>query len=307
MNHNFANNLRCLRQKKHYTQEQVAEKLGVSIQSVSRWECGTTYPDIMLLPELARLYDVLVDDLYRDKQAAYDNYAQRLFAVYESSREPEDYILAYREFQKLIRSNQETAEDLRLFGILHQYMMNFCKKKALSVFDTAENRCQAEERELQLAIKQQRQSLLASIGEGKACVEKQRTKVENGSTDVQDWILLLGALSWMKQFNDAYQWFLKAKELFPDEKLIYVFGGDACGELGKNDEAFQYWDKALSLDSRLYDVRFSKGFFYEKLGDYQKALDMWQEIVDMLRKDGFEAELEYPMRLAKQCEEKLNR
>lgn len=40
MNQNFANNLRLLRQKKQYTQEQVAEKLGVSVQSVSRWECG---------------------------------------------------------------------------------------------------------------------------------------------------------------------------------------------------------------------------------------------------------------------------
>ena len=99
MNQNFANNLRLLRQKKQYTQEQVAEKLGVSVQSVSRWECGTTYPDIMLLPELARLYDVLVDDLYRDKRTAYDNYAQRLFAVYEASREPRTTFLLIESFR----------------------------------------------------------------------------------------------------------------------------------------------------------------------------------------------------------------
>ena len=37
------------------TQENVAEYLGVSIPAVSKWENGTTYPDIMLLPALARL------------------------------------------------------------------------------------------------------------------------------------------------------------------------------------------------------------------------------------------------------------
>ena len=48
------------------TQEQVADKLGISAQSVSRWETNATFPDILLLPEIARLYDVLVDDLFRE-------------------------------------------------------------------------------------------------------------------------------------------------------------------------------------------------------------------------------------------------
>lgn len=37
------------------TQENIAEYLGVSIPAVSKWENGTTYPDITLLPGLARL------------------------------------------------------------------------------------------------------------------------------------------------------------------------------------------------------------------------------------------------------------
>ena len=40
MNDNFSKNLRKLRLEKKLTQEQVAEKLGVSAQSVSRWETG---------------------------------------------------------------------------------------------------------------------------------------------------------------------------------------------------------------------------------------------------------------------------
>ncbi|MBP3577888.1 MAG: helix-turn-helix transcriptional regulator, partial [Lachnospiraceae bacterium] len=82
MNDTFSKNLRKLRQEKQMTQEQVAEKIGVSAQSVSRWETGATFPDILLLPELAKLYGVLVDDLFKERPEGYKNYANRLFAVY---------------------------------------------------------------------------------------------------------------------------------------------------------------------------------------------------------------------------------
>ena len=61
----LAANLRKLRLDQAMTQEQIAEKLGVSAQSVSRWENAATLPDVMLLPDIAKLYGVLVDDLFK--------------------------------------------------------------------------------------------------------------------------------------------------------------------------------------------------------------------------------------------------
>lgn len=43
----FSQNLRRLRLEKNLTQEQLANILGVSVQSVSRWECGNTLPDVI--------------------------------------------------------------------------------------------------------------------------------------------------------------------------------------------------------------------------------------------------------------------
>ena len=57
----IAENLKALRKKKEWTQEEMAERLAVSPQSVSKWERGDTYPDITLLPALANLYKVSVD------------------------------------------------------------------------------------------------------------------------------------------------------------------------------------------------------------------------------------------------------
>ncbi|MBQ8368563.1 MAG: helix-turn-helix transcriptional regulator [Clostridia bacterium] len=55
--------LRTMRKAADYTQEQLAEFLGISSQAVSRWETGATSPDISLLPQLAELFRVTVDEL----------------------------------------------------------------------------------------------------------------------------------------------------------------------------------------------------------------------------------------------------
>ncbi len=43
----FCENLKKYRLSKNYTQEQVANHLNVNVQTVSRWECGTTLPDVL--------------------------------------------------------------------------------------------------------------------------------------------------------------------------------------------------------------------------------------------------------------------
>ena len=55
--------IRTLRLQKAMTQEQLAERLGISYQSVSRWENGVTYPDIEFLPTIAKLFSVSTDYL----------------------------------------------------------------------------------------------------------------------------------------------------------------------------------------------------------------------------------------------------
>jgi len=55
--------LKLLRKEKHLTQEQLAEQLGVSNRTVSRWENGNNMPDISLLSEIAEFYDVSIPEL----------------------------------------------------------------------------------------------------------------------------------------------------------------------------------------------------------------------------------------------------
>ena len=56
---NIARNLTTLRQLNKYSQEDVAEQIGVSRQAVAKWESGESVPDIVNCDALARLYSVI--------------------------------------------------------------------------------------------------------------------------------------------------------------------------------------------------------------------------------------------------------
>ncbi len=53
-----------LRRERDMTQEALASLVGVSAQTVSKWECGTTMPDILLLPVLAEIFETSIDALF---------------------------------------------------------------------------------------------------------------------------------------------------------------------------------------------------------------------------------------------------
>lgn len=59
----IADNIVRLRHDKKITQEQLAEFIGITKSSVSKWETGQSIPDIALLPQLAAFFDVTVDEL----------------------------------------------------------------------------------------------------------------------------------------------------------------------------------------------------------------------------------------------------
>lgn len=62
----FCEKLIQLRKQKGYSQENLAERLGVSRQAVSRWENGETTPDMSVLIKICEVYNISADYLIRD-------------------------------------------------------------------------------------------------------------------------------------------------------------------------------------------------------------------------------------------------
>lgn len=77
-----------LRRKKGLTQEQLAERLGVSAPAVSKWETDNSYPDITLLCPLARALGTNVDTLLRfEEQLSGEAVAEKVNAIIEAARQ----------------------------------------------------------------------------------------------------------------------------------------------------------------------------------------------------------------------------
>ncbi len=57
-------NIRRLRIGQGMTQSDLAKSLGVSVQAVSKWERGYSYPDMSLLLPIVKIFDVTLDELF---------------------------------------------------------------------------------------------------------------------------------------------------------------------------------------------------------------------------------------------------
>lgn len=300
----FTKNLKRFRVAKNMTQEQLANALGVSPQTVSRWECGTTLPDVSILPELARLYCVTIDDLYRETSVAYDNYAARLCSVYEATRQPEDYLRAEQEYRKLLKSGNFTNEDLRSYGILHQYMMSYCMEKAEELFDRVLKQGSMREPETYWSVMRQKTYFLHQIGRNQETIDRFLPLVRSGSKEVQDWVCLIQGYHFAEEYDIALGWAEKAEQHFPDNACLHIYYGDLCKAVGQIDEAFHHWKRARELEPDWMSAAYSMGFCFEELGEYEQAYAVWMDITDWLVNRGYEAEVAFPRERARFCKEK---
>ena len=61
MNLLIGENIKRIRRERDLTQEEVAAHLGISFQSISKWERGETLPDTAILPDLANVLETTTD------------------------------------------------------------------------------------------------------------------------------------------------------------------------------------------------------------------------------------------------------
>ncbi len=115
--------LKDLRKANSMTQEQVAEALNVSFQSISRWENGLSYPDITLVPVIARLFAVSTDTLFDMDTTERERTRERYEAAYKEHRQNGN-LPACRDIMQ---------EALEQFPRDHHIMMNLAE--ALHLFE----------------------------------------------------------------------------------------------------------------------------------------------------------------------------
>jgi len=75
------NQIACLRKQKGFTQEELAEKLGVSAQAISKWENGHSLPETALLPLLAAFFACSIDSIllpFSAQDSVFDDFVRNI-------------------------------------------------------------------------------------------------------------------------------------------------------------------------------------------------------------------------------------
>ena len=92
-------NIKIIRKNKGYSQEELASKLHVTRQTISKWETGQSVPDANLLKQLSVIFDVSVSELM-------DGNAERILEneviVEQLSRVNENLVLAHKRFSRIV-------------------------------------------------------------------------------------------------------------------------------------------------------------------------------------------------------------
>lgn len=74
----FGDNLRNLRKSKNLSQEDLSERVGVSRQSVSKWESGAAYPEMNNLLILCKIFNCRINDLLSEKIEDFDSFDEEV-------------------------------------------------------------------------------------------------------------------------------------------------------------------------------------------------------------------------------------
>ncbi len=101
----IAQKIKKYRRERELTQDALASALGVSPQSVSKWECGDGYPDITLLPSIANYFEITVDELIgNDEISAEEDIKKNYFRVHPTLDKDAALQLALKYNQKYPRN-----------------------------------------------------------------------------------------------------------------------------------------------------------------------------------------------------------
>lgn len=340
----FGGRIKTLRLSKSMTQEQLAQRLRVSPQAVSKWENGVTLPDIQLLPELSILLGASIDALFSmtdDKRMErIDNmlWDQRFLSreefeteerfLKDKCLEPDAQaratLLLAELYCKRAREYRELASPLarKAIGLLPEY--DKAAHTALfeaegGVFpdwnDVNHHRTIAFYQDFIARHPSQRRAylwlldLLIDDGrcpEARKYLEKMNRLGESYHSD-----LYLGMILEKEgKPEEAAACWERMTQKDPDNWQSWFARADRLAKRCAYPEAIALYEKALALSSRprFTDPVNAIAQLYEIQGQYEKAIEFYQKEIELVREDWNETQgeaIDEPLRNIARLKEKM--
>ena len=272
----IGNRIRKFRYKASLTQEQLAEKLGVSAQAVSKWENSAAMPDIVLLPELAEIFGVSIDELF-------DLTAEQKLRRIENRMEMQDELLpdVFREYEEFLREQMEGGEHKQkatglLAHLYHHRIESFARKAAFYAREAI--RMAPEKKDCQWILQKAEGSAAWdwNTANHSRTIDFYKKVIEEDSIEPQTplpYFYLIDNLIADHRTKEAAE-YLKRFAQLPAHRPFMVPVYEAAIALAEFDErkADAIMEKALEDFARETAMLFEAAQYYARKCDYEKAI-----------------------------------
>ena len=269
--------IRQLRFKAGLTQEQLSEKLGVSPQSVSKWETAAAMPDITALPLLAETFGVSIDELF-------DLTAEQRLNRIENRMDVEDELPpdVFREYEEFLKEQlgdrEKRARALSLIARLYHHRMEADAKK-VSLYARESIWTEPGKKDCQWLL-QKAEGHAAwdwnAANHGRA-VEFYREVIRGDEKTALPYYYLIDNLIADRRAGEAREYLRRLAQL-PDHKPFMIPVYEAAIALAEYDErkADSVMEKALSEHGNDTDLLFEAAQYYARKCDYEKAIGYYE-------------------------------
>jgi len=315
--------IRQLRYKAGLTQEQLADKLGIGPQSISKWENAASMPDITTLPLLAETFGISIDELFDLSSEQRLNRIENSLDINEEL--PQDL---FREYEDFLKTQLDDAQNKKratgMLAYLYWHRMNSNAQKAARYAKDV-IRMAPGEKDCQwvLARAEGHASWDWNIANHTKAIEFWRGIVEENPDVRLPYLYLIDNLLADHRAGEAENYLERAARL-PDARPVIVQVYRAHIALARYDEktadgiiedlvaahsedsgclfeCAQYYAKKCSYTHaiELYERSFEKetrrprysdelmgiADIYEIMGEYGKAAETYDRIIDLLENE----------------------
>lgn len=320
MNIQIGKKIRSLRLAGSMTQEQLADRLGVTPQAISKWESGTNLPDITCLPQLSVIFGVSIDALF---DLTDESKLERLDNMLEDTR-----FLTQQEFSHAEAYLKDCLGKPALAGEATLLLAKLYNKRAREYRELATPLARKalellpERTDAHNAIFEAENGPLSdwNCANHHGLIQFYKQVVKNHPDDIRNYFWLLDLLiadgrteeardyaAKMKQVKATYHyplymghickadcdlpgalgWWEQMTKDYPDSWNVWAQYGDCMAQLCRYEEAILAYKKAVPLREkpRFIDCEEAAAHIYEIQGNYPAAIAMYRQALTVTRED----------------------
>ncbi len=259
--------IKKLRTERGITQEELANRMCVSFQAVSKWETNATTPDIAILPQLALFFGVSIDTLFSMNR---DDYIERISKMIrdEYSIAPENFLWAERYLKGMLSEENQNNNARILLVELYEHREN---RDLLACGRLCEEGLLIEPSNIALIgkltrIREKRDESDRLIEFFEALYSKNKQNDILVETLIDIYIK-------HGRCDDAASLMLSSKK----RPIFELYQGDIELALGRKDKAIALWRSAANENHRDCELLFKIAERFDNIHDIDVALQLYQQ------------------------------